>query len=466
LNNQHLDPATLKAAAALTLNPLAKYCPLTPFQKQNEFLALTDREVLYGGAVGGSKSVCLLMGALQFVHIPGYSAIIFRKTYTDLALPNALIAVSHEWLDNTDAHWDSQQKVWTFPSGAKLAFGYLDAPQDRFRYQGAAFQYIAFDEVSQIDPDSYLYLQSRLRKTVELKVPLRIRAATNPGGTFGDFYHSRFIKNKAPNTYFLPASFRDNPHIDREAYELSLAVLDPITRAQLRDGQWITDGSGKVYDQFSSINIIQSLPDYPKSQWHYALGVDIGYIDATALVILGWNDNEPTLYVIKSEAYEKQTISKTAERIKQLDKQYNFEAMVIDQAGSVLTAINDIKARYNLPLQPAKKNDKLGHIRLLNSDFSSGSILILEPESRPLIKELREHFCKDSFHRKEHYSSPNHCCDALLYIHRHIKRGEFTAPIKTKQPGEEGYEDQHLAQIIAEQQADLQTLQDFDYYLP
>ena len=47
-----------------------------------------SKEILYGGAAGGKVQ---LMAALQFVDIPGYSAILFRKTYADLSLPGALI---------------------------------------------------------------------------------------------------------------------------------------------------------------------------------------------------------------------------------------------------------------------------------------------------------------------------------------------------------------------------------------
>ena len=37
------------------------------------------------------------MAALQYVNEPGYSAIIFRRTYADLALPDALMDRAHRW---------------------------------------------------------------------------------------------------------------------------------------------------------------------------------------------------------------------------------------------------------------------------------------------------------------------------------------------------------------------------------
>ena len=72
---------------------------------------------MYGGAAGGGKSDALLMGALQFMDMPGYSAILFRRTYNDLALPGALMDRALEWLGGTTAHWNSMKHIWTFPSG-------------------------------------------------------------------------------------------------------------------------------------------------------------------------------------------------------------------------------------------------------------------------------------------------------------------------------------------------------------
>ena len=53
-------------------------------------------EALFGGAAGGGKSSALLMSALQYVDVPGYSAILFRKTFADLSLPGALMDRANE----------------------------------------------------------------------------------------------------------------------------------------------------------------------------------------------------------------------------------------------------------------------------------------------------------------------------------------------------------------------------------
>lgn len=234
---------------------LTKYVPCTPTPKQSAFLLMNNsKEILYGGAAGGGKSVAQLMAALQYVDIPGYSAILFRKTYSDLSLPGALIDMSKQWLmpfvESKEVRWSEKEKQYTFPSGASLSFGYLESANDCYRYQGAEFQYIGMDEVTHIDPSNYRYLFSRLRKPKSLQVPLRFRATANPGGQFGEYYYQRFfVEGKDAGRIFIAAGLDDNPYLDAEAYRESLAELDPIERERLLNGNWEIKASGDMFNR-------------------------------------------------------------------------------------------------------------------------------------------------------------------------------------------------------------------------
>lgn len=248
----NVDIEALKKA----LTPrLTKYIPITPTPKQTACLLMNDsREILYGGAAGGGKSVYQLAAALQFVDIPGYSAILFRKTYADLNLPGALISMSKEWLmpfvQSGEVHWSEKKTQWTFPSGATISFGYLESDNDAFRYQGAEFQYIGIDECTHISPSNYRYLFSRLRKTKDLNVPLRFRATANPGGQYGEYYYQRFfVEGKDKGRIFVGAGLDDNPHLDKEEYLLALDELDPVTRDQLANGNWEIKEAGDMFSR-------------------------------------------------------------------------------------------------------------------------------------------------------------------------------------------------------------------------
>lgn len=193
------------------------------------------------------------MAAAQYVDNPGYSAILFRRTYRDLALPGALMSRSHEWWDATDAHWDGINYTWRFPSGATIAFGYLEHEGDELRYQSAAFQYVGFDELTHFPEHQYTYLFSRLRRLKENdNIPIRMRSASNPGGRGHAWVRQRFNLPDGPppgtNRAFVPSKLEDNPYLDTEEYERSFDELSELTRRQLREGDWSATMSGGKFD--------------------------------------------------------------------------------------------------------------------------------------------------------------------------------------------------------------------------
>ena len=274
-----------------------KYIPHEPTEKQALFL-LHDHvpEILYGGSAGGGKSDALLMAALQYVHVPGYAALLLRRTFPDLSLPEAIMSRSFEWLQGTDARWHDKEKTWNFPSGATLTFGYLDAPRDHYRYQGSAFQYIGFDELTQFKENQYLYLHSRLRRLAGSAVPLRMRAASNPGDIGHEWVKARFIAS-TQNTerMFIPASLDDNPHLDRASYIQSLMKLDPITREQLLSGNWDVRPEGGLFKR-EWLKLTDSVPRNMPLCRYWDKAATEGGGDWTAGALVGINDGR--VYVL------------------------------------------------------------------------------------------------------------------------------------------------------------------------
>lgn len=237
------------------------YIPNTPTLKQAEFCVADDDEVFFGGAAGGGKSDGLLTAGLMYVILPKYSGIIIRESFAALSKPDALIDRSHAWLDNTDAHWDEKKYVWTFPTGSKLSFGYIQTERDLNQYDSTAYQFIGYDELTQMPKKHYTHLFSRLRKLKDSDIPLRVRSASNPGNIGHKWVKERFIEpwqktlpnhrtfevGYVPKTRFIPSKLDDNPYLDAESYEKALNELDALQRKRFRDGDWDISEEGNMF---------------------------------------------------------------------------------------------------------------------------------------------------------------------------------------------------------------------------
>lgn len=357
-----MSPEKLRELDALLFADETQWSPHKPTPRQQLFLDLDCEEAFFGGAAGGSKSETLLMAALQYVDVPNYAAIVFRRTYTDLTLPDALLDRARRWLTGTAARWIDKEKTWRFPSGATLTFAYLEAENDKYRYQGSAYQGIFFDELTQFTETQYLYLFSRLRRLAGVDVPLRMRSASNPGGIGSAWVQGRFIPegftpemagelkyftkvgDDGIGRVFLPARLRDNPYLDRESYEKSLENLDPVTRAQLLEGDWQIRERGNVYpmwedgvlgrhvitwSQFASVYGVRHIPTH----WLGAHGHDPGFDpDPRAAV---WNfmagANGPLagdVFCIRELYANRMTVDDFADEVKQLEAPYAEAARI------------------------------------------------------------------------------------------------------------------------------------------
>jgi predicted phage terminase large subunit-like protein len=316
------------------------YTKHIPHPPQQLFLTVNATEVMYGGAAGGGKSDALLMAALQYVDVPGYSALLLRRTWPDLSLPGAIMDRAREWLQDTDAQPREGGRTWAFPSGARLTFGYLQHDKDKYRYQSAEFQFIGFDELTQFAEPTYEYMFSRIRRpslmclrcrqpvrrqgliwmhaergsdckkimpdpkvleqygpakdgTTLFTVPLRMRSSTNPGGIGHVWVRDRFIdpETKKPEAVFIPALLDDNPSLDRAEYRKSLEHLAPVDRERLLAGDWDVMEEG-AYFQRHWFNFVREVPAGCKwvRYWDLAATTDGDY---TAGCLLGLsNDGE------------------------------------------------------------------------------------------------------------------------------------------------------------------------------
>lgn len=298
-----------------------------PQPRQLDFLARPEEEALYGGAAGGGKSDALLAEALRQVHIPHYRALILRKTYPQLT---DLVDRSRAMYGSAcpDAVYVASEHCWRFASGAKIYFGSMQYQKDRINYQGKAYDFIAFDELTHFTWDEYSYMLSRNRPTGP-GTRVYMRAATNPGGVGHGWVRERFITPAPPLTpisetfevrgpkgkilkvqrsrVFVPSTVFDNKILleNDPAYLASLAALPEAEKQALLYGRWDSfegqvftewrDDSAHYQDQRWT-HVIEPFAIPP--HWKLWRGYDFGYSKPFSV---GWYaaDEDGRLYRIR-----------------------------------------------------------------------------------------------------------------------------------------------------------------------
>ena len=239
--------------------------------RQFAFMQRGEDEVLYGGAAGGGKSDALIVEALRQVEIPHYKGLILRKTFPQLS---ELVEKSQRYYPQAfpRARYNEQKHTWTFPSGAKIIFGSLQHEKDKFNYQGKAYDFIAFDELTHFTFEEYIYLKSRNRPNGH-GTRVYMRNTANPGGVGHGWVKERFITAAEPmktvweqvvivfpdghtekqwmSRTFVPSTVFDNKILlqNDPQYLARLASLPEKEKNALLYGDWDTY-EGQFFEDF------------------------------------------------------------------------------------------------------------------------------------------------------------------------------------------------------------------------
>jgi len=322
---------------------------------QTDFLSASEQEVLYGGAAGGGKSYAMLADPLRDMNNPQFRGLLLRRTTEEL---RELVSVSQQLYPKAipGIKWSERKMQWTTPQGGTLWLTYLDRDQDVTRYQGQAFNWIGFDELTQWStPYAWNYLRSRLRTTSDSGLNLYQRATSNPGGSGHQWVKKMFVdpapRNKAfwatdietgetitwPKGHskegqplfkrrFIPATLFDNPYLAEDGlYEANLLSLPEHQRKQLLEGNWDIN-EGAAFPEFNRrIHVVE--PFEIPANWTRFRACDYGYGSHTGVL---WFAVAPSEQLI---VYRELYVSKV---------------LATDLADMILEAEQEEKVRYGV----------------------------------------------------------------------------------------------------------------------
>ena len=277
--------------------------------------------------LGGGKSDALVIEALRQVHIPHYKALILRKTFPELRelIDKSLLYYKQAF---PGARYNASNHTWTFPSGAKIIFGSMQHTNDRIKYQGQAYDFVGFDELTHFTWEEYSYLFSRNRPNGP-GTRVYIRSTANPGNVGHGWVKERFITaapamtpvseevswvdpkgehhSRTQKRIFVPSTVWDNQALMQNdpEYVARLASMPEAEKRALLYGDW-DSFSGQVfvewrndpshYEDRKGTHVIA--PFQIPGDWGIWCGLDWGYSRPFSV---GWFavDRERRMYHIR-----------------------------------------------------------------------------------------------------------------------------------------------------------------------
>jgi len=144
-----------------------------------EFLRTSADICIYGGAAGGGKTVGLIFEPLRWVrHVPGFTAVIFRRTTPQITNPGGLWDESDKCYPRFGGIPHRRAHEWRWRRGGKITFAHLQYDATVYDWQGAQITLIGFDELTHFTAHQFFYMGSRNRSTCGVRP--YIRATCNP----------------------------------------------------------------------------------------------------------------------------------------------------------------------------------------------------------------------------------------------------------------------------------------------
>ena len=312
---------------------------------QQQFIDTDAQIAIYGGQAGGGKTWALLAEAARYINVPGYGAVIFRRTSPQITNEGGLWDESmaiYPQLGGIPMH--TLDWVFSTTSGppTNIGFRHLQYETDKLTWQGSQIAMLGFDELTHFTESQFFYLLSRNRSTCGV-VPY-VRATTNPisaddpiGGwvnhliawwidqetglaipsrsgivryfirrqgelIWGDTKEELIARygrddvrgdNKNQSAQpksltFIPASLFDNPTLVEKdpTYRANLEALPEVDRQRLAEGNWNAKVQAGLFFKVGQLKIVQALPSKLRCCRAWDLAATEGAGDWTVGVML------------------------------------------------------------------------------------------------------------------------------------------------------------------------------------
>ncbi len=429
---------------------------------QTEFLKCTEDEVLFSGGRGSGKSDCLIVDPLRYCANKNFRGLVIRRTMPEL---RELISRAKQIYPAAypKTKWKEMEKMFIFPSGARMEFGFCDSEDDLERYRGQEYTWLGIDEITQFPNSNILEkLKASLRST-DPSLPIHIRATTNPTGAGRGWVKDRWTNLAPPGVriiippkdmskvqeYLQSAGFesdaiskmsvtrkwfnstvKDNPILlkSNPQYVATLASLENESlRKQWLEGDW-DSAEGVAFSEFNeAVHVVR--PFEIPGNWYKFRACDWGYGSMAVCLWLAVDFNN-NVYVYREYTATGVNAEDFGNKVLDLEMYERISKGVLDgscfaQRGEIGETPGDTMMRLGLRWIPADRSkgsrasSKVLVHKYLQRDIETGEPKLKIFNNCPeLIRELGTLMLDDTLEdvdTSKKSKLPDHAYDALRY---------------------------------------------------
>jgi len=332
----------------------------------------------------------------------------------------------------------------TFPNGSIIYLMGVDSSEDeKDKLLGQKYKLAVIDECASFSIDLRELVYGTLKPAMA-----DLGGTIAMFGTPGNLTKSLFFDittGAEPGWHLVKADTKDNPYMAekwrKEIEELTTNqpyIVETPMFKQMYLGQWVIDTDALVYKYDDYKNSIAQLPVHLNGDWQYLLGVDLGYEDDSAFVVVAFHEFDKNLYIIDTYSKSKMDITDVANKIKELKKTHDIHKVIIDGANK--QAVEEIQKRHQVPLITADKTGKSDFIEIMNAELIMARIKVVGNKAAKLVEEWKGLIGKEKgIKREENPSCPNHLADACLYAWRYCYQYLSEAPTPIPKNGTAEY---------------------------
>lgn len=220
----------------------------------------------------------------------------------------------------------------------------------------------------------------------------------------------------------------------QEEYELALSTRGltpdhPIVRSEYF-GELVTNPEALVWEYDPQRNHMDEVDTSDRGAWRFTMGIDLGFQDRDAIVVLGWRKDDPEkrLFVVEQWQQNHLDVDQLSAVVLPLYHKWKPVHVVGDHGGhGAVKVLETIANRLGI-IMGRKPGDLLVSIGLVNDDFRAGRLKV--PPGSPVATDARLETWDQASTKKEVDKGGYHSdiMAALRYAHEGARHYQAKAP--------------------------------------